>query len=233
MTWVEELPDPRPAQQYFITKPYAARGGTGIQLWRGEQLKHVEFVFRQVVQEYIDRPLLLRGLKFDFRLYVVVTSVRPLRAYIYKDGLVRFCTAKYSAPDRSNTANVHMHLTNYHLNKDSRDFVGEQTFGRSPDQDSQCPTPSPDGTHHASHQQPKAKIKIKGKGKSSKRGKKKKWVALPANKQEAARAKQQQQQSGGKKRQQQQQHDNLAKEEELPAQQQQEQQQQQQQQQKQ
>ena len=43
-----------------------------------------------LVQEYLFNPHLLNGLKYDLRVYVLVSSYNPLRVYIYKDGLTRY-----------------------------------------------------------------------------------------------------------------------------------------------
>lgn len=55
-----------------------------------------------IVQEYIDKPLLLEGYKFDLRIYVLVTSCDPLRIFIFNDGLVRMSTDKYVNPADAN-----------------------------------------------------------------------------------------------------------------------------------
>ena len=65
------------------------------------------------MQRYIDPPLLLDGLKFDLRLYVLVLSVQPLTAYLFKQGMARFATNKYKRPTDANLHDVYMHLTNY------------------------------------------------------------------------------------------------------------------------
>lgn len=68
-----------------------------------------------VISRYIEDPLLINGLKFDLRIYVLVTSFDPLKIYIYNEGLVRFASEVYSAA--SVKSNVFAHLTNYSINK--------------------------------------------------------------------------------------------------------------------
>ncbi len=59
-----------------------------------------------IVQEYIPNPLLLDGFKFDLRIYVLVTSCDPLRAFIFNDGLVRLGTEHYQEPSESNIVRI-------------------------------------------------------------------------------------------------------------------------------
>jgi tubulin polyglutamylase TTLL6/13 len=81
-----------------------------------------------VAQRYLHKPYLIDNLKFDLRVYVLVTSVCPLRIFIYEEGLARFATSEYVPPVGSNLQNLFMHLTNYAINKDADNF--QQNQGR-------------------------------------------------------------------------------------------------------
>lgn len=75
------------------------------------------------MQRYIANPYLLDSLKFDLRLYVVVTSCSPLTIFWHKAGLARFATLPYSLPVKTNKdMSQNVHLTNYAVNKDSEHF---------------------------------------------------------------------------------------------------------------
>lgn len=104
----------------FIIKPDAGCQGRGIFLTR--TLDNVPTNENVVAQQYIKKPMLIDGYKFDLRLYCFVTSVKPLRMYLFHDGLARLCTEEYTKPTKSNLDNSCMHLTNYAVNKHSENF---------------------------------------------------------------------------------------------------------------
>lgn len=47
------------------------------------------------MQRYISNPFVIGGKTFDLRLYVLVTSFRPLTAYIYRDGFAKFSSTRF------------------------------------------------------------------------------------------------------------------------------------------
>jgi len=69
-----------------------------------------------IVQKYLTKPFLINGYKFDFRIYVLITSIAPLRIYLFKDGLVRFATEKFSLAEED-LDNTFIHLTNFTVNR--------------------------------------------------------------------------------------------------------------------
>ena len=66
-------------------------------------------------------PLLINGFKFDLRIYVAITSFKPLRIYIYKEGLTRFASEQYEKK-----GSIFSHLTNYSINKHYKKAGGEE-----------------------------------------------------------------------------------------------------------
>ncbi|XP_017147657.1 tubulin polyglutamylase ttll6 [Drosophila miranda] len=114
----------------YILKPYSSGRGRGI--WITPDLRTVSKREKLICQTYIERPLLIDGFKFDLRVYTLITSVDPLRIFVYNEGLARFATHKYVAPTLGNSHNVYMHLTNYCLNRRNSNYnVGEGTDGGS------------------------------------------------------------------------------------------------------
>lgn len=68
-----------------------------------------------IVQEYIEKPFLMEGYKFDLRIYILVTSCDPLKIFLYHDGLVRMGTEKYIPPNESNLVSGIRHYDFIHL----------------------------------------------------------------------------------------------------------------------
>ena len=117
----------------FIIKPDDGSQGDGIFLaQKPRDLCHLQSSRKFIAQRYISEPMLCDGYKFDLRIYVVITSLTPLRAYLCKEGLVRLATTPYVKPSAGNLSKFTMHLTNYSLNKRSTDFDhggGEKGLG--------------------------------------------------------------------------------------------------------
>lgn len=109
----------------WIIKPPASARGTGIKVVsRWTQIPKKRPV---VVQKYVSKPYLINGNKFDMRLYVLVTSVHPLRIYLYKDGLARFASVKYN-DELTSLNDRYMHLTNYSINRLSKNYTPNEDF---------------------------------------------------------------------------------------------------------
>ncbi|KAH0618472.1 hypothetical protein JD844_017707 [Phrynosoma platyrhinos] len=122
--YVKELKRKR-RQKTFIVKPANGAMGHGISLTRNAEKLHSQE--HLIVQEYLDKPFLMEGYKFDLRVYILVTSCDPLKIFLYHDGLVRMGTEKYHPPSDSNLSQLYMHLTNYSVNKHNERFDRDET----------------------------------------------------------------------------------------------------------
>jgi len=123
-----QFEDPRKMDTYIV-KPQASSQGKGIFL--AQTWKNVPNSHRYIAQRYISNPYLLDDLKFDLRIYVLLTACDPMKIYLFKDGLVRFATEKYQSANPTNINNMYVHLTNYAINKNNANFV----FNTSEDED--------------------------------------------------------------------------------------------------
>ena len=96
----------------WICKPTDLSRGRKITII--SNMQDLQYDQQSVIQQYIDNPLLIRGTKWDMRIYVLITQVRPLKIYLYKEGIVRFSSERYNTDCLQN---VFSHLTNSSINK--------------------------------------------------------------------------------------------------------------------
>ena len=112
----------------WIVKPPTGFAGKGIRVVsKSNQIGDVKSTV--TVQQYLMNPFLIKGLKFDIRLYVLLTSIDPLKIYLYNDGLVRFATDPFSTKEED-LGNNFIHITNSNLNKGNKVF----TYGEDSDE---------------------------------------------------------------------------------------------------
>ena len=98
----------------WIVKPDGGSLGQGITIISpGSEYSPDEQL--NVAQEYIE-SFTLDNKKFDLRVYVLLASVDPLRIYVYRDGLARFCS------EEKGQHSIFSQITNVTLNKENPDF---------------------------------------------------------------------------------------------------------------
>ncbi|KAL0029059.1 hypothetical protein WJX77_003291 [Trebouxia sp. C0004] len=109
--------------QLYIQKPVASSRGRGIKLVPDPSSIPPEKAC--LVQHYISNPHTINGLKYDLRVYVVVTCLNPLRVYLYEEGLVRFASERFSL-HKSKLRRRCVHVTNYSINKHQPGFIANK-----------------------------------------------------------------------------------------------------------
>ncbi|XP_078000653.1 putative tubulin polyglutamylase ttll-15 [Glandiceps talaboti] len=66
-----------------------------------KDLKDLDFeADKTFIQEYVQKPYLIDGRKFDIGVYTVIASIDPLRLYVYEEEvLIRYCSKDYYPVD--------------------------------------------------------------------------------------------------------------------------------------
>ncbi len=98
-------------EKKWIAKPKRLSRGRGISVHRDAAT--VPNDSKWLVQEYLSDAHLYDGFKYVLRCYVLVSSVEPLRVYLYKDGFVKLASEPYV---HGNYNNLYAHLTNPDVN---------------------------------------------------------------------------------------------------------------------
>jgi len=107
--------DREKSNKRYIVKPDRGSLGNGITfLEPGDEVPVTEDL--TVVQEYIP-SLHINDYKFDCRIYALIASVDPLKIYVYRNGVARFCSRK------KGDTSVFSQLTNKSLNKKNPEAV--------------------------------------------------------------------------------------------------------------
>lgn len=115
----------------WIQKPGGLSRGRGIRVFG--KLEEIEGYWaaaecEMVIMKYIERPLLINKKKFDIRVWVVVTSLEPLRVWMYEDYYIRLSLMEYDVEDSDD---VFVHLTNNSVakkNKKLKDKIYEHSM---------------------------------------------------------------------------------------------------------
>jgi hypothetical protein len=78
-------------------------------------------------------PLFLDGMKFDFRLFHLISSLDPFSVFIYREGIAIFCTAPYAPPMTATRNDKIQNLTNRAVNVGSlrppEEFIPPASIG--------------------------------------------------------------------------------------------------------
>ncbi len=95
----------------FLLKPANSSRGRGIRLLADPASAPLDDDW--IVQDFVLRPHLRDGRKYVLRLYVLITSVEPLVAWLYEEGFQKLASEPYDPDDADN---VYGYLTNPDVN---------------------------------------------------------------------------------------------------------------------
>ena len=100
----------------WILKPSVGKKALGVRIFNSTMDVHryvqTGGAGKVIVQKYVDDPFLIGGRKFHLRLYLVITSLVPLRVLLHREGLVLFASREYSWGSERDLRDMSKQLTN-------------------------------------------------------------------------------------------------------------------------
>lgn len=103
--------------ELWLVKPKLSSLGINITILRN----YSNIKSNYIVTKFLKNPHLIKGYKYDLRFHGLITSIQPLRLYLYNEGLVRLSSEKY---EYNNLTNLYSYLTNLAINiKNKKKFI--------------------------------------------------------------------------------------------------------------
>ena len=104
---------------YWLIKPKLASVGFGIKILNSfENIEKLDNNY--YITKLLNNPHLIRGYKYDIRFHGLISSIKPLKLYIYDEGFVRLSSEKY---EFNNFTDKFSFITNIHLNKNNTKYI--------------------------------------------------------------------------------------------------------------
>ncbi|PHS27718.1 MAG: amylase [Robiginitomaculum sp.] len=110
-------------EKSWILKPKNSSRGRGIEVV--QDIANIPLENTWMVQEYIDNPHVMNDRKYVLRLYVLISSVEPLRFYMHQEGFAKLASEPYNIEDPDNPF---AHLTNPDINATNTDADAPVVF---------------------------------------------------------------------------------------------------------
>ncbi len=103
----------------WVVKPAGKSRGRGIVIHQDiDAILSLATLSAHVAQKYIERPLLINGLKFDIRQWVLVTSWDPVVVWFYGECYGRLCSEPFDLDNKDPA----VHLSNNSIQKHCKAF---------------------------------------------------------------------------------------------------------------
>ena len=80
-----------------------------------------------IITKYIHNPHLLNNKKYHLRLYLVITSIIPLKIYLYEDGQILKASHNYTL-DLNKIDDIQSYLTNAHINENKDGYINDTSI---------------------------------------------------------------------------------------------------------
>ena len=103
----------------WLIKPINDFGGNGIIILNKlKEIKRDSYL----LTKYITNLDLINNKKYDLRLYVLVSGLKPLRIYFNQEGLIRIATHNFTL-NKNSIKDKFTHITNLGFNSKNKDFI--------------------------------------------------------------------------------------------------------------